>query len=391
MCVLSAQMAATNHAAAVHDSIDRGRQVALVLWSGEIGGAETFTLDLAAAFQQRSIGAHVLLIAEGGPLNERLDAARIPASSLNFRRGRDVLTHARTFARRLTALAPDGAILPSPGFIARAARIGGYGGVLVGIEHGSLIGAGVPPDWKRRIRQGLEWRLGVNAVDRLVCVSDAVATRARQRSVAVPLYRVYCGVNISAYPDAPNDVCDRPLSLATVSRLAPGKGLDVLINAVGPLAQEGALTLDVFGEGPARARLEALIRALGLEAQVRLRGLASSPVDVWRHHDICVFPATGSFETFGRAAVEAMAGWRPVIASRVGGLEEIVSHGVTGFLVQPGSVDSLRAAVLAYSRDRATRVAHGVAGRQRAATLFDISHVADTYLQLLASDGFRRS
>jgi glycosyltransferase involved in cell wall biosynthesis len=71
-------------------------------------------------------------------------------------------------------------------------------------------------------------------------------------------------------------------------------------------------------------------------------------------------------ETFGLAALEAMARARPVVASRIGGLQELVADGETGTLVPPGDVPSLRAAIAELAADRARREAFGRAGRERA-------------------------
>jgi glycosyltransferase involved in cell wall biosynthesis len=90
-------------------------------------------------------------------------------------------------------------------------------------------------------------------------------------------------------------------------------------------------------------------------------------VNAWTHCAVAVVPSVWP-EPFGLVAMEAMAAARPVIASAIGGLADIVEDGVTGVLVQPGDPLALRASILQLLADPRRREAMGLAGRERAAS-----------------------
>jgi glycosyltransferase involved in cell wall biosynthesis len=89
-------------------------------------------------------------------------------------------------------------------------------------------------------------------------------------------------------------------------------------------------------------------------------------------------------ESFGMAALEAMAAGRPVVATRNGGSSEVVEDGVTGKLVEPGNVPHLGRAILTYARDPQRRDRHGPAGRRRAEADFSLTRCAHSYARLFS-------
>jgi glycosyltransferase involved in cell wall biosynthesis len=91
-------------------------------------------------------------------------------------------------------------------------------------------------------------------------------------------------------------------------------------------------------------------------------------------------------ESFGLSAVEAMACGRPVIATRNGALPEAVLDGRTGFLVAPGDVKALGAALRGYRDNASLRHAHGAAARERCERRYDIRICAEAYAGLFRSD-----
>jgi len=109
--------------------------------------------------------------------------------------------------------------------------------------------------------------------------------------------------------------------------------------------------LELIGDGPERPSVEALVRELGLEAQVRFSG---ETVDVVPHLQAStVFLMPSEVESFGLAALEAMACGVPVVASATGGLPEVVRDGITGFLHQPGDVEAMAASTVRLLEDAA--------------------------------------
>ena len=146
---------------------------------------------------------------------------------------------------------------------------------------------------------------------------------------------------------------DRPEPrLLCIGRLIPIKGHLVLLRA---LAQARArvpdVVLDVAGRGPLEPALKAYARELGVEDAVRFLGFVSPVQKAIEDAAIVVVPSLG--EGFGMVALEAMERARPVIASAVGGLPEIVADGETGLVVPPADAEALAEAIVALAGDLA--------------------------------------
>ncbi|MBX7098731.1 MAG: N-acetyl-alpha-D-glucosaminyl L-malate synthase BshA [Myxococcaceae bacterium] len=109
--------------------------------------------------------------------------------------------------------------------------------------------------------------------------------------------------------------------------------------------------LELLGDGPERPRVEALVRALGLRAQVHFAGETSDVAPHLKASDVFLLPS--EVESFGLAALEAMSCGVPVVASAVGGVSEVVRDGVTGFLHPVGDVDAMAASTVRLLQDRA--------------------------------------
>jgi hypothetical protein len=114
-------------------------QIALVLWNGATGGAETFTASLCKELRSGGVDAGVVFVTTPHPLAARLDEDGIPYSVLGLTRGGRVLIHPRTLAQAAARLGRDGAITASPGYLTAALRIGGYRARLVAVNHGRLL------------------------------------------------------------------------------------------------------------------------------------------------------------------------------------------------------------------------------------------------------------
>jgi glycosyltransferase involved in cell wall biosynthesis len=175
--------------------------------------------------------------------------------------------------------------------------------------------------------------------------------------------------------------------LLCIGRLIPIKGHLVLLRALAQArAQVPAVTLDVAGRGPLEPALKAYVRELGLEDGVRFLGFVSPVQSAIENAAIVVVPSLG--EGFGMVALEAMERARPVIASAVGGLPEIVADGKTGLVVPPADAEALAEAIVALVSDLPRAEAMGRAGRDRALVEFTpqrcVDRVEGLYLRALA-------
>jgi glycosyltransferase involved in cell wall biosynthesis len=154
-----------------------------------------------------------------------------------------------------------------------------------------------------------------------------------------------------------------------IGRLIPVKGHLVLLRALAQArAREPGLVLQIAGQGPLEPALKAYAKELGLSGAVRFLGYVSPIQAAIEGAAAVVVPSLG--EGFGMVALEAMERGRPVIASDVGGLPEIVADGETGFVVPAGDAEALADAMVALASDLPRAAAMGKAGRRRALESF---------------------
>ena len=169
--------------------------------------------------------------------------------------------------------------------------------------------------------------------------------------------------------------------IAFLGRLVMEKGLDVFADTIDVLQRRGVShRVVVIGEGPAGEWFESRLpqaKFVGFQGGENLaRALASC--------DMLFNPSVT--EAFCNVTLEAMACGLPVVAARATGSASIVKHGVTGWLVSPGSIGSFADDLGRYCRDPALRAAHGAAALAESATYqWDAINqsVADTYLRLI--------
>lgn len=188
----------------------------------------------------------------------------------------------------------------------------------------------------------------------------------------------------------PND-----LLLVSVSRLEANKGYGVLIRALAALAHEKALPERwrwvLVGEGPLRAELQDQISSAGLAGRAIVRGrVDSAELHAW-YDAATLFVHPTLYEGSSIVTLEAMAHRRAVVASRAGGLPDKVIPGVNGWLVPPGDVEALAAAIREALTDRARLETMGAASRALVEKEFSWSGAADrlieVYRELLTEHG----
>jgi glycosyltransferase involved in cell wall biosynthesis len=165
--------------------------------------------------------------------------------------------------------------------------------------------------------------------------------------------------------------------VTSVARLAPQKGLDLLLEAwVQAVGKRGSSRLWIAGDGPARAALEAAGSRLGLDGELALLGRRDDVKDVLAATDVFVLASRA--ETTPIALLEAMAAGLPCIATDVGDCRAMLGDGAAGRVVAPGDVAGLAAALREVVSDGALRQRLGGAARERARLFSDVSMAQGT-------------
>lgn len=207
----------------------------------------------------------------------------------------------------------------------------------------------------------------------LLSNSDYTRRRARDVTPDLPAIRV---VGLALLDDRASGVADEGVLaragadyFLVVGRMHPAeryKGHDLVLSALGGLRRDGNAPRFVFvGEGADRSRLEARAHELGVGERVLFTGAVSDATrdELYLRCRALVLPSTG--EGFGLVYLEAMRAARPCVAARGAAAEEIVTHDVTGLLVDPTSPGALQDALTRLARDAALGKALGDAGWRR--------------------------
>jgi glycosyltransferase involved in cell wall biosynthesis len=249
----------------------------------------------------------------------------------------------------------------------------------------------------RRVKRGLRTRyLYRHLMRRAVAISRAVERRLLDGGVpAQKISVIWSAIDLDAIiPHAPRELVRERLGagpgmtcLLVAANLVHRKGIDVLLTALSRRASPCSLW--IAGDGVERAALERLAAQLGVAERVRFLGRRTDVPDLLEACDVFVLPSRQ--EGLGVAALEAMARARPVVASAIGGLAELVQHGVTGLLTPPGDAAALASALelLIADPERARRMGRAGAERVKQGFLADqmVAAYEALYREILAEHG----
>jgi glycosyltransferase involved in cell wall biosynthesis len=221
-------------------------------------------------------------------------------------------------------------------------------------------------------------------VDCYTAVSDEVRSAMIERAHIAPdkIVTVYNGIDCADnnQPGVSPSITHVPVRLALIGRLHYQKGHSVLFEALKSIIKTGKqVHLYLAGTGPEEERLRLHVRNLNIDASVTFSGVVDDPLAFMSDIDIVVLPSL--WEGMPNVLLEAMAAGRPIVATRLGGIEELVCDGETALLCEPGSSASLTAAIMRLmdEPDLAQRLA--TAARRDVEERFDIARtVAATQL-----------
>jgi len=229
-------------------------------------------------------------------------------------------------------------------------------------------------------------------VDGVVAISERIAALLVEGGVQRERIRlIHSGVDPEPFKKIPaaRDNSSAPV-IGCLAVLEERKGLRFLLEAAAELKRRGyQLRYRIAGDGSQRDSLRRLAETLGLKQEVAFPGFVADAAAFLSSIDIFVLPSL--FEGLGVAALEAMAAARPVVASDVGGLGELVIDGETGLLAPPGDSSALARAISRLVSEPERIPAMGENGRARVEKYFTMEQMAKKnetyYYDLLGDDG----
>ncbi len=349
----------------------------------KVGGAQRHLLELFASLDRRRFALQVTVAKAEGPLVAAVERLGIPVRSFGV-----------------------GASLARPGTLARlvatARRLRAervhvvhgylYAGNLLGMLAGRLAGVPVLLASKRsldrypRRSQLLATRLANACADRILCNADEVArvVLAEERPDPAKITVIPNGIRI---PQPPPPM-ERPAGLppgarvvGLVGRLGWKKAYpDLLEAAVRVRAARPEVEFVIIGDGPLRGEIASQAARLGLGPHLHLLGELSPVAPLLRGFD--VFVISSIIEGMPNALLEALARERPVVATRVGGIPEIVAHGESGLLVPPADPPAMAEAILRLLDDPRLASAYGAAGRRTVEARYGLDAMAARFTAL---------
>jgi len=253
----------------------------------------------------------------------------------------------------------------------------------------SVHGADLFPGGREKEKYSWAIRFLLNISDRIVAPSrgfqqDVVRVFSSLKDKIVFIHN---GVNLAELYDSYSETVphfDDPYLLC-IAMHNPKKGLDVLLRAFA-LIQDShqSLKLVLAGDGPLRSELETLASALGIRDKVHFLGKQGRAVIVKLIKGCELFVLPSRSEPFGLVLAEAMAFKKPVVATTVGGIPEIIRNGVDGILVEPDKPSLLAEAVLKILRDQQLRQSLASSGYTTVTTHFNSEKTALSYESLFS-------
>ncbi len=234
---------------------------------------------------------------------------------------------------------------------------------------------------KRMLRHWLERHHAKSRrVGRIVTVSNAIQEYVTEE-VGIKkekLQTIHNGIGDDFIEAAiPNDSC----RLITVGRLAAVKNQRLLLDAFAmAVAQNADMHLTIVGDGPERGALERRVVDLSLAKHVEFMGFRDNALQLVAQHN--VFVLSSDYEGISIALLEAMSQALPAITTSVGGIPEMVQHGITGLLVPQGNVNDFSNAILKMANSRSLRVQMGLKARESFLSNFHEDIVLKKYQQV---------
>lgn len=348
---------------------DMPKRILFIINSSVDGGAQRNVLYLAKAL---SMDYDVAIACPTGKLFEKSSASglktfRIPTGSL-------AVFSIRRLAERFK---PDiiHAHLLGAAFFTALARCGNAR--LIVTLHNKPIYPGA--SFLRRILYPLALAFICRHTETMICASSEIAGDLSKIFPTVNTRVIRNFLPLEEWPRKSLDVNPRTIRIGVLGALVKAKGHCYLFEALSLLASEIGLEVFIAGDGVLAKPLTSMVKRLHLTDTVQFLGHIEDIQSFLDSVDIVVVPSI--FEGMPYSIIEAMAAGKPVIATTVGDIPDMVVHGVTGILVPPKDPKALASAIKVISNDLGKIALYGRAARSRIEVSFSQTAIIPEYIK----------
>lgn len=322
---------------------------------------------------------HVLCLVEGGLLQEEIEAGGVPVTILGRRNSHD-LHHAVALYMWFRQYKPK--VVHTHLFTADAwgrtfawlARVPG----IFSTVHSTNA-------WKSKVHLSVDRFLSKFSNAVIACTDEVKTTIELQGISGAKVISIANGVDLQRIDDAPlvdvrtdYAIPDDTVVFALVGRLHQAKGHSDLLPVLQQLHQQDKKFVCLFvGEGELEETLKQDVQRLGLSDHVVFTGFRKDVIGILKALDFLVMPSR--WEGLPISLLESMACQSPVLASRVGGIPDVIEHGVDGMLFNQGSAKELESALNLLIDDSDLRLRLATAGLQKILNKYSAASVAQAY------------
>ena len=265
---------------------------------------------------------------------------------------------------------------------AAAVRPGAPPRVVTTLHGTDITLVGRQPSYRPLLRYALETSHAVTAVSEDLALRSVDSFYPRSDGSVPPVEVIPNFVNAEEFRPLEGPAYSGPPRAIHVSNFRPVKRVPWLVEAFIEASEGSGARLVLLGDGPDRDRAEALARELGAEERISFLGQRDVLPSLLTAADLFLLASTE--ESFGLSALEAMACGVPVLGPRVGGLSEVVTDGVTGWLSAPEDRQAYITALRQALQDPQARAQRGAAARADALDRFSLDAVVGRYESLYA-------
>jgi len=349
-----------------------------------IGGIGIYVANLAKALKSRNYT--VFVASSGGNLEDRIAGYDVPHFKLDINTKSELSPKVFKSFIALKKIIKDEKI----DLIHAHTRVTAVSAAMVSHATGVPYVTTCHGFFKRRLGRLLCGSWG----DKVVAISEAVKQHLRDdfRIPEEKIALIYTGVETDRFSKDLTEeekaeirrkfgLENAAVIIGTIGRLSPVKGQEILLRAVNSILKgfpEAGILL--IGDGPDEQHLKELVSELGIGKNVVFAKSVNDTKEALSIMDVFVLPSIK--EGLGLSLIEAMACGRPCVASRIGGIENVIEEGKTGLFFTPGDAEGLAAAAKRILSDRLLRDILSKNGREKASRYFDIGKMT-TKMEML--------